>query len=83
MSDIKQYKTYLGLAFQSEDQSTANSVEFDLITSRQKGEEVRYLSITVMTKTEDMEHPVELTVSVERESFDKIKQFFTQLEWEK
>jgi len=77
----KKINTYLGLAFQSEDETIANSLEIDLITSRQRGEEVRFLAVTVMTKTSDMEHPEEVSINLDRESFDKLKLFFNQIEW--
>ena len=77
----KKINTYLGLAFQSDDETVANSLEIDLVTARQRGEEVRYLAVTVMTKTADMEESAEVSINLDRESFDKLKIFFNQLEW--
>ena len=70
--------TYLGLV--NEQDSTKTLIEFDLITARQRGEEIRYLSISLKTKdsagTED-----NALISVDEAAFKQIKEFFINIEW--
>ena len=60
-------------------------LEFDLITFRQRGEEARYLSVSLtgMDITKDEPIPQEAFVNIDEDGFRKIKSFFEQLEWSK
>lgn len=61
------------------------SLEFDLITFREKGQEARYLSVSFAGIDITKEPPVaqEAFVNIDEEGFKKIKKFFEQLEWNK
>lgn len=60
-------KTYLGLG-----NDEAGNIEFDLVSHREKGELIRYLSISINDKK----------INIDEDAFNSIKQFFQQLEWE-
>lgn len=60
-------------------------VELDLVAFREKGEESRYL-VTKLTSVAAMEHDEpkksEFYISIDsEEEFNKLKSFFSQLEW--
>lgn len=70
--------------FKYQDQDGGN-MEIDLITFREKGMETRYLSLSVTGINIDNEPPTPqqalLTIG-SKDSFDKLKLFFSQLNWE-
>jgi len=62
-----------------------SSLEFDLVTFRQKGKEERYLSVS-FTGYNINKEPVEVQeafINVGEEDFNRIKSFFSNLEWKK
>lgn len=62
-----------------------SSLEFDLVTFRQKGKEERYLSISFLGYNVNKE-PVEnqeAFINIGEEDFNKIKTFFFNLDWKK
>ena len=73
MAEKIKSETYLGLSSKTEE--IEQILEFDLVTARQKGEEIRYLSISVKGNGQDA------SINVDEEAFNKIKTFFSQLEW--
>jgi hypothetical protein len=61
-------------------------VEFDLMSYRQKGNEVRYLSLQVRGFSMDddskgKETNAYITIT-DKDDFERIKSFFTALKWE-
>ncbi len=76
-NNISKNQTYLSLG--DED---SGLIEIDLVTMRQKNEEVRYLGFTftgVNIKTNEKQ---EGYITLEsKEQFDTLKNFFAQLEW--
>jgi hypothetical protein len=61
------------------------TLEFDLITFRQKGQEEKYLSISFngVDITKDPPVSQEAFVNIDEDGFKAIKNFFQQLEWNK
>lgn len=62
-----------------------SSLEFDLVTFRQKGKEERYLAISFLGYNINKE-PVEIQeafINIGEEDFNKIKDFFKNLEWKR
>ena len=51
-------------------------LEIDLITFREKGQQVKYLSVSFTDKNNNV-----ASLSLNQESFDTIKLFFKQLDW--
>lgn len=80
MSDIEKTKTVPTYIKVGDENA---SLEFDLITFRQKGEEERYLSIAFSGYDITKEPPVKQDsfVNIGEEDFKTIKKFFEQLEW--
>lgn len=50
--------------------------EVDLITYREKGQQVKYLSVSFTDKNQNT-----ASLSLNEDSFDDIKLFFKQLDW--
>jgi len=65
--------------------SDGGALEMDLITFREKGQETRYLSMSILGVDMSTEPPAPmqsfLTIG-SKDSFDKLKLFFSQLNWE-
>lgn len=56
------------------------SVEVDLVTFREKGQQTKYMSISFVDTTQNP--PATLAAqSFDQESFSSIKKFFEQLDW--
>ena len=74
---LKQVPTYIAVGNENA------SIEFDLVTFRQKGEEARYLAVsfTGLDITKDPPIEQEAFINLGEEDFKKIKSFFEQLEW--
>lgn len=79
--ELTNYKTY----FLFSDKNSGCSLELDLVTFREKGEETRYLSFLLNGIDTSQSPPVpqssRLTIE-SKEEFEKIKNFFAQLNWE-
>jgi type VI protein secretion system component Hcp len=68
---IKQGQTYVCL-----DSENGTKFEVDLITYREKGQQVKYLSISFTDVNENV-----ASLSLNEESFGIVKTFFKQLDW--
>jgi len=53
-----------------------DKLEADLVTFREKGQQVKYFAIT-FTNPENKES----SITLDQESFNSLKEFFTQLDW--
>lgn len=72
----KQPQTYIGIGSQEN-----GSLEFDLIAFREKGQQVRYLSITFSGNNPKTGESQESFINIDEEAFNTVKDFFRQLEW--
>jgi type VI protein secretion system component Hcp len=68
---IKPGQTYICL-----DNENGTKFEVDLITYREKGQQVKYLSVSFTDTNQNI-----ASLSLNQESFDTIKLFFKQLDW--
>jgi type VI protein secretion system component Hcp len=68
---IKPGQTYICL-----DSEDGTKFEIDLITYREKGQQVKYLSISFTDANKNV-----ASLSLNQESFDTVKSFFKQLDW--
>ena len=71
----KVVETYLGLS------NETSLMEIDLVTARQKGEEIRYLLVTFGGKDARNNEQQNASISIDEGGFNQIKKFFAQLEW--
>lgn len=71
-------KTYLCLGDQSNPAS--GTLELDLVVFREKGEQTRCLNITFGQKNGNNE-PSSVSISLNEESFNSIKEYFKNLDW--
>lgn len=58
-----------------------SALEVDLIISREKGKETRRLSINFMGIDMEKKEMVEKSVDIDRQSFERLKEFFCNLDW--
>jgi len=56
-------------------------LEVDLVISREKGTETRRLSMNFTGIDFEKKEMIEKSVNLDRESFEILKKFFTQLDW--
>jgi type VI protein secretion system component Hcp len=68
---IKPGQTYICL-----DSENGTQFEVDLITFREKGQQVKYLSVSFTDVNKNV-----VSISLNQESFSTIKSFFKQLDW--
>jgi len=75
----KEQPTYLKVG------DDTSSLEFDLVTFRQKGKEERYLAISFLGYNINREpaEKQEAFINIGEEDFGKIKDFFKNLDWKK
>lgn len=59
----------------------AGELEIDLISYRQKGEQVKYMSLSFSGKNPKNSEAQESSVSLDEETFYALKKFFLQLDW--
>ena len=64
-------QTYLNL-----NREDGSKLEVDLITFREKGQQVKYLAITFTDANQNS-----ASISLDQESFNTLKTFFRQLDW--
>ena len=58
-------------------------LELDLVTARQKNEEIRYLAISLSGTNIKTEQKQESFINIDtKEEFEKLKKFFNQLQWD-
>jgi hypothetical protein len=62
-------------------QNENGSFEADLVTFREKGQQVRYLAFTFTNLNQKTNIQEQSTLSLDEQSFLKLKDFFRQLEW--
>lgn len=79
-SNSNKTETYLGLISKT-DIGSENAIEFDLVTARQKGQEIRYLAISIEGVNQLNNQPQSAFISIDREAFSQIKEYFSKLEW--
>jgi hypothetical protein len=83
-ADNEEKETYLKLV-SKEDEQVISALEIDLKTYRERGEEVRYVSILFsgFDSREDPPKPQEAFFNItSKEDFEFIKNFFSKLNWE-
>lgn len=71
-------KTYLCLG--SAENPSAGSLELDLVVFREKGEQTRYLNLSFAQPDENNETK-SVSINLNEESFNTIREFFKQLDW--
>ena len=71
-------KTYIALGDATNPES--GKLELDLIVFREKGEQTRYLNVSFTQKDEGGQ-PSTVAISLNEESFNSIREFFKDLEW--
>jgi hypothetical protein len=64
-----------------EDGQPVSVLEVDLVISREKGTETRKLSMNFTGIDFEKKEMIEKSVNLDRESFEILKKFFTQLDW--
>jgi hypothetical protein len=75
-------KTYIEIIAEKDNQGQPLSVlEVDLIISREKGRETRRLSMNFAGIDMEKKEMVEKSINIDRESFEQLKQFFSNLDW--
>ena len=75
-------KTYIEIVAEKDSQGQPLSVlEVDLIISREKGRETRRLSMNFAGINMEKKEMVEKSINIDRESFEQLKQFFSNLDW--
>ena len=75
-------KTYIEIFAEKDSQGQPLSVlEVDLIISREKGRETRRLSMNFAGIDMEKKEMVEKSINIDRESFEQLKQFFSNLDW--
>tara|TARA_R110001592_G_scaffold92035_8_gene268761 strand:- start:1906 stop:2298 length:393 start_codon:yes stop_codon:yes gene_type:complete len=79
---ISNGKTYIEIVATKDDSGQPMSVlEVDLIISREKGKENRRLAMNFAEIDVASKQIVEKSVNIDRDSFEKLKDFFTNLDW--
>lgn len=68
---ILEKETYLCLGSESGDK-----LEADLVTFREKGQQVKYFSLSFTNPEKQVS-----SISLDQESFSSLKEFFKQLDW--
>ena len=80
--EVPHNKTYIEIIAEKDDSGQPLSVlEVDLIISREKGKETRRLSMNFASIDIDKGEMVEESINIDRESFEQLKQFFSNLDW--
>jgi hypothetical protein len=76
-------ETYLELITERDESNQPLSVlEVDLVISREKGKENRNLSINFTGIDIEKKEMIEKRVTLDKQNFDIIKNFFSQLRWD-
>lgn len=74
--------TYIEIVTEKDNEGQPISVlEVDLIISREKGKETRKLSMNFAGIDFEKKEMIENSISLDRDSFEVLKKFFTQLDW--
>jgi len=78
--NVNHNKTYIEIVTEKDATGQPLSVlEVDLIISREKGQETRRLAMSFAGI--ENQQMVEKTVNIDRDSFEKLKLFFSSLDW--
>lgn len=78
--NVSHNKTYIEIITEKDPTGQPLSVlEVDLIISREKGQETRRLAMNFAGI--ENQQMVEKTVNIDRDSFEKLKLFFSNLDW--
>lgn len=78
---LSQPQTYFQVASKGEDGAPLSVFEIDLITAREKGQEIRYLSIGLNGMDIRTGEPQNAFMSLGENEFNLLKRFFLQLDW--
>lgn len=74
--------TYIEIITERDDEGQPISVlEVDLVISREKGRETRRLSMNFAGIDFEKKEMIEKTVDLDEQSFETLKEFFSQLDW--
>ncbi len=74
--------TYISIKIKDEDGNITSILEFDLMSFREKGEEKRFLSANSFGFNPENNEAARAIVNIDnKDDFDKLKNFFEQLEW--
>jgi hypothetical protein len=74
--------TYIEIITEKDkDNQPISVLEVDLIISREKGKETRRLSMNFACIDFEKKEMIEKTVNLDQDSFQVLKNFFTQLDW--
>jgi hypothetical protein len=74
--------TYIEVITEKDEEGQPVSVlEVDLVISREKGKETRRLSMSFTGIDFEKKEMIEKSVNLDKESFEFLKKFFTQLDW--
>ena len=74
--------TYIEVVTEKDESGQPISVlEVDLVISREKGQETRRLSLNFAEVDVKNQEMVEKSVNIDRESFEVLKKYFCQLDW--
>jgi len=75
-------RTYIEIVATKDEAGQPMSVlEVDLIISREKGKESRRLTMNFAEIDEASKQIVEKSVNIDRDSFNELKEFFSNLDW--
>lgn len=75
-------KTYIEIIAEKDSQGQPLSVlEVDLIISREKGKETRRLCMNFAGIDMEKKEMIEKSINIDRESFEQLKEFFSNLDW--
>jgi len=74
--------TYIEIITEKDEQGQPTSVlEVDLVISREKGKETRKLSMNFAGIDFEKNEMVEKSIDLDKDSFEHLKRFFSQLDW--
>lgn len=74
--------TYIEIITEIDEENQPISVlEVDLVISREKGKETRKLSMNFAGIDLSKKEMIEKSINLDQESFENLKRFFTQLDW--
>ena len=71
--------TYMCLG--NKENPDAGILELDLVVFREKGEQTRYLSIS-FAQPDEKGNMKSVSINLNEESFQNVKKFFEQLDWQ-
>lgn len=74
--------TYIEIISEKDEAGQPISIlEVDLVISREKGKETRKLSLSFAGIDLDKKEMIEKSVNIDKDNFEKLKDFFCNLDW--